>query len=126
MQWGGNGLADPSTWNATGAPAGTNITSFQAWALFLSGVASIPANLQNGLASAQPLALYLGACTVNNFPTTSQGVFDFYRRAFDPAFDSPGASHHNFRAAPGCAAWSAPLASSSRPFRCAAPRGAAC
>ena len=47
VNWIGNGLpAIPSSMSALGAPAGTNVTSSQAWQLFLNGSGVVPTNMQ--------------------------------------------------------------------------------
>jgi hypothetical protein len=62
IKWDGNGL--DGFLNSTGAPAGTTLSSHDAWALFFNGTAPVPVNLAAGVASAMPLPLDLSACTL--------------------------------------------------------------
>ena len=71
VRWAGNGM--PGFMNATGAPNGTNVSPYDAFALFANGSASVPTNLQNGVASNAPVPLTLSACAGNN-----TGVYRFY------------------------------------------------
>jgi hypothetical protein len=71
VAWGGNGL-DQASLNNVGAPSGTTVTPAEAFRLFVSGIASVPVNMRNGMAST-PLSLDLGACrnTSGIFPSWS-------------------------------------------------------
>ena len=71
VRWAGNGLPDVLT--SAGAPAGANVTSLEAFQLFVNGTASVPTNLQQGLISNTPMPLNLKACT-----GITNGVYAFY------------------------------------------------
>jgi hypothetical protein len=70
IRWDGNGQLVGGAVEA--APAGTVITPSDAFALFASGVASVPTNMLHKVASASPLPLTLTACTSNT------GVYPYY------------------------------------------------
>jgi hypothetical protein len=72
VRWEGNGMTGHM--DATGAPAGTVVSPYEAFQLFLDGSASVPTNLQAGVASDVPLPLNLAACT-----GVKDGVYAFYR-----------------------------------------------
>jgi hypothetical protein len=71
--WTGNGL--PAHHTSAGAPAGTFVSSADAWALFVNGSAPVPVNLAAGVSSATPLPLHLGACRL---PVDATGRFVNY------------------------------------------------
>jgi hypothetical protein len=73
ISWAGNGL--PSFLTDAGAPAGTTVSSADAWALFVNGTAPVPTNLANGVASAMLLPLDLSACIL---PVDAAGQFPYY------------------------------------------------
>jgi hypothetical protein len=73
IAWAGNGL--PGYLSSVGAPAGTAVSSADAWALFVNGTAPVPANLAAGVRTAAPLALQLSACSL---PVDGGGRFAAY------------------------------------------------
>ena len=81
VRWDGNGM--PGYLTLPGAPSGTVVTPLQAFQLFANGSASVPTNLQNGVASATPLPLNLSACG------NATGVYVFYSPPPSPPPPSP-------------------------------------
>jgi hypothetical protein len=70
IAWAGLGLANALT--LAGAPAGTNLSSSEAWARFVDGTGAVPSNLAAGVSAATPLPLDLSFCTL---PVDSGGYF---------------------------------------------------
>jgi hypothetical protein len=73
IAWGGNGL--PAVLTVDGAPAGTSVSSADAWALFVNGTAPVPVNRRLGVTSLTPLPLTLSACTL---PVDADGRFPHF------------------------------------------------
>jgi hypothetical protein len=67
IKWDGNGLAGGGV-----APAGTSVSSHDAWALFVSGAAVAPANAAAGVLDAGALPLTMSACAL---PVDADGNF---------------------------------------------------
>ena len=68
VNWAGMGL--PGYLTAQGAPAGTTVSSRDAWLLFANGTATVPFNLAAGVSSPTPLPLNLSACVLPVDPVT--------------------------------------------------------
>ena len=68
VTWAGMGL--PLFLTAQGAPAGTVVSSRDAWLLFANGTATVPFNVAAGVSPATPLPLNLSACVLPVSPVT--------------------------------------------------------